>query len=71
MQRHKITSDRGDVLWSLYIIKRIIDGCTIVAKIVGWWVFKTQVNPNKANVTTQHLEARVWDEKPTHYLMET
>jgi hypothetical protein len=62
MQRHKITSDRGDALWSLSIIKRIID---------GWWVFKTRVNPNKAKVTTQHLEARVWDEKPTHYLMET
>jgi hypothetical protein len=27
--------------------------------------------PNKANVTTKRLEAGVWDEKPTHYLMET
>jgi hypothetical protein len=33
---------------------------------VGWWAFMTRVNPNKADVTTQHLEAKMWDEKPTY-----
>jgi hypothetical protein len=29
------------------------------------------MNPNKDDVTMRCLEAEMWDEKPTHYLMET
>jgi hypothetical protein len=73
MQRHKITNDVGDVLWSLSIRRKRTDGCTNVAKTTAltWWASETRVNPNKANVTTKCLEAGMWDEKPTHYLMET
>jgi hypothetical protein len=33
MQRHKITNDTCDALWSLSTRKRRIDGCTIITKI--------------------------------------
>jgi hypothetical protein len=55
MQRCKITSDTNDVLWFLFIRKRRVDGCIMVAKTVGlaWWASETRVSPNKANVTRQ------------------
>jgi hypothetical protein len=38
--------------------------------IIDWWTFKTHVNLNKIDVTLKRLEAMVYDEKPTHFLME-
>jgi hypothetical protein len=35
-----------------------------------WWASKTRVSPNKDDVTRKCLDVGVWDEKPTHYLME-
>ncbi len=68
MQKHKITNDTSDVLCLLSIRKRKTDGCTIATKTIaiGWWASKTRMSPNKVDVTTQRLEAKVWDEKPTH-----
>jgi hypothetical protein len=39
--------------------------------IIDWWTSKTRVSPNKIDVTFKRLEAMVYDEKPTHSLMET
>jgi hypothetical protein len=69
----KITSDTSDALWSLFIRKIRVDGCTMGAKIVAlaWWASETQVSPNKPNVTRQCFKVGVWDEKATHYLLVT
>jgi hypothetical protein len=60
-------------LWSLSIKNRRNDGYIVGAKIVAlaWWAFETQMSPNKADVIKKHFDTGVWDEKPTHYLMET
>jgi hypothetical protein len=39
--------------------------------IIDWWTSKTRVSPNKIDVMFKRLEAMVYDEKPTHFLMET
>jgi hypothetical protein len=39
--------------------------------IMNWWVVETQVSLNKSDVTFKRLEAGIFDEKPTHFLMDT
>jgi hypothetical protein len=39
--------------------------------VVNWWAIKTRVSPNKNDVTKKRLEVGIFDEKPTHFLMET
>ncbi len=60
MQRCKITSEIGDALWSLSFKKKKVDGCTVATKTTtfAWWAFETWVNPNKIDVTRQHLELK-------------
>jgi hypothetical protein len=36
-----------------------------------WWITQTWVSPNKFNVIKKRLEIGVYDEKPTHFLLET
>ncbi len=38
--------------------------------IVGWWISKTWMSPNKSDVTHKWLEPMVYDEKPMHFFME-
>ncbi len=66
-----IATNSSIPLWSLSVKKCKIDGCTIDVKNVAWWTFQTHVSPNKNDVMRKCLEARVYDEKPTHFLMET
>jgi hypothetical protein len=51
----------------------MIAGCTINVKnaVIAWWAFETRVSLNKADVMRNHLEVGVYDDKPTHFLMET
>jgi hypothetical protein len=73
LERHRIASNSSISLWSLSIRKHKIDGCTIDVKnvAIAWWAFDTHVSPNKDDVMKKCLEAGVYDEKPTHFLMET
>jgi hypothetical protein len=73
IQRRKIINDVGDVLWSFSIKRRRNNGCTTTTKItnLALWASKIQVNPNKVDMTTKRLKVGIWDEEPTHYLMET
>jgi hypothetical protein len=50
----------------------MIDGCTIDVKndAIAWWASKTCVSLNKVDVMIKHLEVGLYDEKPTHFLME-
>ncbi len=72
-ERWKLISDLDIPLWSFSIKKNKIDECTNVVKkvVICWWASDTWISPNKYNVTRKHLEARVYNEKPTHFLMET
>jgi hypothetical protein len=73
MERHKVFNDYCVVLWTFSFRKKRTNGCTNEDKVaaIAWWASKTCVSPNKRDVTRQHIEASVYDEKPTHYLMET
>jgi hypothetical protein len=67
------TCDTGVPLWTLSVRKkRNADNPHVIRNlVVNWWATKTQISPNKSNVTRKKLEARILDEKPTHFLMET
>jgi hypothetical protein len=73
MERPKVFNDCGAVLWTLYFQRKRIDGCTNEDKdvTIAWWACEIRVNPNKRDVTRQRIEVGIYDEKPTHYLMET
>jgi hypothetical protein len=73
LERCKIASNSGIPLWSLLVRKRKIDDCTIDVKnvAIAWWASETRVSHNKDDVTRKCLETGMYDEKPTHFLMET
>jgi hypothetical protein len=72
LERHKIANNSSIPLWSLSVRKRKIDGFTIDVKnvAIAWWASETRVSLNKDDVMRKRLEAEVYDEKPTHFLME-
>jgi hypothetical protein len=53
MERPKVFSDCGVVLWTLSFQRKRIDGCTNEDKdaAITWWASKIRVNPNKRDVT--------------------
>jgi hypothetical protein len=57
----------------LFIRRKKTNGLLDLLKevIIDWWTSKTCVSPNKIDVTLKRLEAMVYDENPTHFLMET
>jgi len=56
----------------LFIKRKKTNGLLALLRevIIDWWTFKTRVSFNKIDVTLKRLEAMVYDEKPTHFLME-
>jgi hypothetical protein len=64
--------DCGLALWSLSIKKKRTGGLPELLReiVIDWWIFQTCVSPNKNDVTCKRLEPMVYDEKPTHFLME-
>jgi len=73
ISRKKLINDNGFALWSLSMKKKRIDGLLELFRkaIIDWWTLETCVSPNKSDVTLRRLEAMVYDERPTHLLMET
>jgi hypothetical protein len=71
--RHMIANNSSIPLWPLLVKNHKIDGYTIDVKnvTIAWWASQTHVSPNKNDVMKKCLEAGVYDEKPTHFLMET
>jgi hypothetical protein len=65
--------DSGALLWSLTMKKKRTNGIppNIWNLIVNWWVIESRVSNDKSEVTRKWLEVGVYDEKPTHFLMET
>jgi len=63
----------GAFLWCLYVKNKMSNGLNMSIKnvVLQWWISKMQVSPNKFDVTNKRLETSVYDEKPTHFLMET
>jgi hypothetical protein len=60
-------------LWCLFVKNKISNGLNMSIKnvVLQWWISKTRVNPNKFDVTNKRLETTIFDEKPTHFLMQT
>ncbi len=73
ISRKKLIDDNGFALWSLSVRKKKTDGLLelLTKVVIDWWTSETYVSPNKSNVTRRKLEAMVYDERPTHLLMET
>jgi len=65
--------ESGGVLWTLSVRRKKMDGMTAKVKnvVLTWWVSETRVSPNKKDVTRKRIGPGVYDERPTHYLMET
>ncbi len=63
------------VLWTFLKNQKRTNGCSeeVVTKTMAtlWWASQTRINLNKKYVTRRHIEVVVYDEKPTHYLLET
>ncbi len=70
--RWRLVNDVGIPSWSLSIKKKRTNKCTNVVKkaTIVWWAFETRINLNKFDVTRKCLDVGVYDEKPTHLLME-
>jgi hypothetical protein len=68
-----VTCDTEVPLWTLSMRKKGNDDNPHVIRniVVNWWAIKTRINPNKNDVTKKRLEVGIFDEKPTHFLMET
>jgi hypothetical protein len=72
LERCRIASNSNIPLWSLLVRKIKSNGKIIDVKnaAIAWWAFETHVSLNKAHVMKKCLEAKVYDEKPTHFLMD-
>jgi hypothetical protein len=59
-------------LWSLTIRKKRTNGLSNVVKriIINCMACETHISPNKKDVTQRKIGFSVYEESPTHYLME-
>jgi hypothetical protein len=68
---HKVIDQSRAFLWCLLVRKKK-NGILVQVRnvVLQWWVSKTQMIPNKSDVTRKRLEVGAFNEKPTHFLME-
>lgn len=73
MVRRRLMCESGGFLWNLSVRRKRMDGMTAETKnaVLTWWVSESRVSPNKKDVTRKRIGPGVYDEKPTHYLLET
>lgn len=59
--------------WSLSVRKKREDGIPQVVRVLvlKWWAENTRVSPNRKDVTRKRIGSAEFDDKPTHYLMES
>ncbi len=71
-QRHLMSFSR-EFWWSLSMCKNRSNVLSPQTKaiILSWWMSETRINPNWKEVVRKWLMPHKYDEKPTHYLMET
>lgn len=72
-RRKAMESLSGKFMWTLSIRKKRLDTLSAATKaaVLLWWLGETRMSPNRKEVVRKRLEAFVYDEKPTQYLMET
>jgi hypothetical protein len=63
----------GVFLWTLSIRKQRYDVLTLATKATTftWWTQERKVSLDRRKVMWKHITPNVFDEKPTHFLMET
>jgi len=73
LSQRKLIDYNGTTLWSLSVRNKRINGMSKLLKetILEWWALETYVSPNKSEVTCKRVGAIVYDERLTHFLMET
>ncbi len=56
-----------------FVCKQICDVLTPTTKapILAWWTQETKVSLDRRKVMWKRIAPNVFDEKPTHFLMET
>ena len=69
----RVAIDDGGFLWTLSVRKKRSDGLTeyVKAVVILWWAQNTRVSPNRKEIARKRTGPGEWDEKPTHFLMET
>ncbi len=73
LSQQKLIDYNGITLWSLFVRKKKTNGVPKLLKetILEWWTLEMHVNPNKSEVTCKRVGAMMYEERPTHFLMET
>jgi hypothetical protein len=71
--RRTLMCDSGVPSWTLTLKNKRSDGILLSTRnaIVDWRAAKFRVSPNKSDVICKKLEVGIFDEKSTHFLMET
>jgi hypothetical protein len=72
LSQQKLIDYNGTTLWSLFVRKKRTNGVLELLRktILEWWTLEMHVSPNKSEVACKRVGAMVYDEKPTHFLME-
>lgn len=65
--------DNGFSFWSQSIRKKRTYGLHELLKkvVLEWWTLEPLMSHGQNDVTHKQLEPMVYDEKPTHFLMES
>jgi hypothetical protein len=73
VQQQKLMDCNGVFWWTLSIKKSRYDALTPATKAtaLAWWIEEIRVSPNRRKVTWKRIAPNVFNEKPTHFLMET
>jgi hypothetical protein len=59
-------------MWRLSLRKKIANIFLVTRNaVVQWWTKETRVSSNKNEATKKRLGPDIYDEKTTHFLMET
>jgi hypothetical protein len=65
--------ENGVALWKLSMRKKMINNLLLIIRnlVLKWWAKEIHVSPNKAKMIRKIMKPNTFDEKFTHFLMET
>jgi hypothetical protein len=65
--------ENGVALWKLSVRKKKTNNLSLVIRnlVLKWWAKEICINLNKTGVIRKKMKPNIFDEKSTHFLMET
>ncbi len=60
-------------MWKLSLRKKRANNIFLATRnvVIQWWIEESHVSMNKSEVTKKRLGLNIYNEKATHFLMET